>query len=47
MMRRTGSVGLLAVLAVLAGFFSVTLVWAAAPASEPVRVVKSGTTFTL
>src|SRR5437588_4195975 len=29
------------------GVFLGTLVWAAAPASEPVRVVKSGTTFTL
>src|SRR5438445_6092005 len=47
MMRRTDTVGLLAVLAVLGGLFSVTQVWAAAPAREPVQVVKSGTTVTL
>src|SRR2546422_9906338 len=47
MMRRPDAVGLLAVLAVLAGLFSETLARAAAPAREPVRVVKSGTTVTL
>src|SRR5436309_13871045 len=46
MMRRPDAVGLLAVLAVLAGLFSETLARAAAPAREPVRVVKSGTTVT-
>src|SRR5207247_5244294 len=47
MMRRSDAVGLVAVLAVLAGLFSVTLVRAAAPAGEPVQMVKSGTTVTL
>src|SRR2546425_6768704 len=47
MMKRTNTVGLLAVLAVLGGLFSVTLVWAATPEREPVQVVKSGTTVTL
>src|SRR5438128_681843 len=47
MMRRSDAVGLVAVLAVLAGLFSETLVRAASPAREPVQVVKSGTIVTL
>src|SRR2546422_9592143 len=47
MMGRPNAVCLVAVLAVLAGLFSVSLARAAAPAREPVKVVKSGTTVTL
>src|SRR6266581_320953 len=47
MMGRPDAVGLVAVLAVLAGLFSVSLARAASPAREPVQVVKSGTTVTL